>query len=85
MACGAGRDACCVATQMERSKTGETEIPVTGVFQRLYDVRNYTGVYAERFRSGDGRINSHADNRYVGGRLGERAERTRKLHTALSP
>ena len=50
---------------MERAKTGETEIPVSGVFQRLYDVRNYTGVYAERFRSGDGRINSHADNRYA--------------------
>jgi len=49
--------------QMEMAKTGETEVPMTGVYARLYDVRNYTGVYAERFRSGDGRINSHADNR----------------------
>ena len=55
--------------QLEMAKTGETEIPVTGVFKRLYDVRNYTGVYAERFRSGDGRINSHADNRYVPARV----------------
>jgi len=49
--------------QMEMAKTGETEVPMTGVYARLYDVRNYTGVYAERFRSGDGRINGHADNR----------------------
>jgi hypothetical protein len=30
----------------------------TNVFKRLYDTKNYTGVYAERFRAGgDGRIN----------------------------
>jgi hypothetical protein len=44
-------------------KTGDTEIPLNGVYKRLYDVRSYTGVYAERFRSGDGRINGEADNR----------------------
>jgi len=31
--------------------------------KKLYDPRSYTGVYAERFRSGDGRINGEADNR----------------------
>jgi hypothetical protein len=44
-------------------KTGETEQPLSGVFKKLYDVRSYTGVYAERFRSADGRINGEADNR----------------------
>jgi hypothetical protein len=44
-------------------KTGETEVPLTGVYKKLYDVRSYTGVYAERFRTGDGRINCEADNR----------------------
>lgn len=29
----------------------------------LLRARSYTGVYAERFRSGDGRINGEADNR----------------------
>jgi hypothetical protein len=33
------------------------------VYKKLYDVRSYTGVYAERFRTGDGRINGEADNR----------------------
>lgn len=51
------------AVQLEMQKTGETEVPLTGVFKKLYDVRSYTGVYAERFRSGDGRINGDADNR----------------------
>lgn len=50
-------------TQAERSKTGENTGEMTGVFKRLYDVSTYTGVYAERFRSGDGRINSHSGNR----------------------
>jgi hypothetical protein len=49
--------------QVEMEKTGETEVPLTGIFKRLYDVRSYTGVYAERFRSGDGRINGETDNR----------------------
>ena len=31
------------------------------VFERLYDTRSYTGVYAERFKGADGRINSHTD------------------------
>jgi hypothetical protein len=47
----------------EQRKTGETEVPLTGIFKRLYDPRSYTGVYAERFKSGDGRINGEADNR----------------------
>ena len=47
----------------EMDKTGETELPLEGVFKKLYDPRSYTGVYAERFRSGDGRINGEADNR----------------------
>ena len=47
----------------ELQKTGETEVPLSGVFKKLYDVRSYTGVYAERFRSADGRINGEADNR----------------------
>lgn len=47
----------------EMSKTGDTEVPLTGVFKKLYDPRNYTGVYAERFRTGDGRINGESDNR----------------------
>ena len=47
----------------EMQKTGESEVPLKGIFKRLYDVRNYTGVYAERFRSGDGRINGESDNR----------------------
>jgi hypothetical protein len=47
----------------EMEKTGETELPLEGVFKKLYDPRSYTGVYAERFRSGDGRINGEADNR----------------------
>jgi hypothetical protein len=49
--------------QQEMQKTGETEVPLTGVYKKLYDVRSYTGVYAERFRTGDGRINGEADNR----------------------
>jgi hypothetical protein len=49
--------------QAEMHKTGETQVPLRGVFAKLYDVRSYTGVYAERFRSGDGRINGEADNR----------------------
>jgi hypothetical protein len=49
--------------QAEMQKTGETEIPLTGVFKKLYDPRSYTGVYAERFRSGDGRINGETENR----------------------
>lgn len=44
-------------------KTGDSQVPLKGVFAKLYDVRSYTGVYAERFRSGDGRINGEADNR----------------------
>jgi len=48
---------------LEVAKTGETEVPLTGVYKKLYDVRSYTGVYAERFRSADGRINGEADNR----------------------
>jgi len=47
----------------ECTKTGETEFPLSGVFKKLYDPRSYTGVYAERFRSADGRINGEADNR----------------------
>lgn len=47
----------------EMEKTGESEIPLTGIFKKLYDVRSYTGVYAERFRSGDGRINGESENR----------------------
>ena len=49
--------------QNEMLKTGETEVPLSGVYKKLYDVRSYTGVYAERFRTGDGRINGDADNR----------------------
>ena len=49
--------------QRECQKTGETEVPLSGVYKKLYDVRSYTGVYAERFRSADGRINGEADNR----------------------
>jgi len=47
----------------EMSKTGETEIPLEGVYKKLYDPESYTGVYKERFRSGDGRINGETDNR----------------------
>jgi hypothetical protein len=47
----------------EMQKTGESEIPLSGVYKKLYDPRYYTGVYAERFRSGDGRINGESDNR----------------------
>jgi len=47
----------------EQEKTGETEVPLTGIYKRLYDPRSYTGVYAERFRSGDGRINGDTDTR----------------------
>ncbi|CAE7780370.1 TPPP2, partial [Symbiodinium sp. KB8] len=47
----------------EMEKTGEDVVPLAGIYKRLYDVRNYTGVYAERFRSGDGRINGESDNR----------------------
>jgi len=32
-----------------------------GVFDRLTDPQGYTGVYAERFRTGDGRINADYD------------------------
>ena len=49
--------------QVEMGKTGETEVPLTGVYKKLYDPRSYTGVYAERFRTGDGRINGESDNR----------------------
>jgi len=49
--------------QNEMLKTGDTEVPLSGVYKKLYDVRSYTGVYAERFRTGDGRINGDADNR----------------------
>ncbi len=49
--------------QAECAKTGESEVPLSGVYKKLYDVRSYTGVYAERFRSMDGRINGEADNR----------------------
>lgn len=35
--------------------------PEGSVFERLYDTRSYTGVYAERFKGADGRINSHTD------------------------
>jgi hypothetical protein len=49
--------------QIEMGKTGESEIPLSGVFKKLYDPRSYTGVYAERFRTGDGRINGETDNR----------------------
>jgi len=49
--------------QVEMTKTGETEIPLSGVYKKLYDPRSYTGVYAERFRTGDGRINGESDNR----------------------
>ena len=49
--------------QVEMSKTGETEVPLSGVYKKLYDPRSYTGVYAERFRTGDGRINGESDNR----------------------
>ena len=45
------------------AKTGETEVPLTGIFKKLYDVRSYTGVYAERFRSADGRINGDTETR----------------------
>ena len=31
-----------------------------GVFDRLNSVDNFTGVYAERFTTGDGKINSHS-------------------------
>ena len=48
---------------MEKSKTADDEAPISGVFKRLYDVSSYTGVYKERFKSGDGRINSHSSNR----------------------
>ncbi len=34
---------------------------MSGVFDRLTDPQGYTGVYAERFRSGDGRINADYD------------------------
>ncbi|KAA0168170.1 hypothetical protein FNF28_02589 [Cafeteria roenbergensis] len=47
----------------QQAKTGETEVPLTGIYKRLYDPRSYTGVYAERFRSGDGRINGDTDAR----------------------
>jgi hypothetical protein len=33
--------------------------------------RSYTGVYAERFRSGDGRINGDSDNRAGRGYTGD--------------
>jgi hypothetical protein len=49
--------------QVEMSKSGETEVPLSGVYKKLYDPRSYTGVYAERFRSGDGRINGESDSR----------------------
>jgi hypothetical protein len=49
--------------QLEMRKTGDTEIPLTGIYKKLYDPRSYTGVYAERFRTGDGRINGESDNR----------------------
>ena len=49
--------------QVEMSKSGETEVPLSGVYKKLYDPRSYTGVYAERFRTGDGRINGESDNR----------------------
>lgn len=49
--------------QREMRKTGESEFPLSGVFKKLYDPRSYTGVYAQRFRSGDGRINGESDNR----------------------
>lgn len=35
--------------------------PKGSVFDRLYDTRSYTGVYAERFKGADGRINAHTD------------------------
>ena len=49
--------------KQEMEKTGEDVVPLEGIFKKLYDPRSYTGVYAERFRSGDGRINGEADNR----------------------
>ena len=49
--------------QEQMGKTGESVAPLTGAFARLYDVKSYTGVYKERFASGDGRINGDADNR----------------------
>lgn len=47
----------------EMAKTGDTAVPLTGVYKKLYDPRSYTGVYAERFRSGDGRINGDTGSR----------------------
>lgn len=37
------------------------KLPKGSVFDRLYDTRSYTGVYAERFKGADGRINAHTD------------------------
>ena len=34
---------------------------MSSVFDRLYDTRSYTGVYAERFKGQDGRINADTD------------------------
>ncbi len=38
--------------------------------------RSYTGVYAERFRSGDGRINGDTDNCIGRGYVGDTNTRT---------
>jgi hypothetical protein len=54
---------CFAMVKAEMEKTGADVVPLEGIFKKLYDPRSYTGVYAERFRSGDGRINGEADNR----------------------
>jgi hypothetical protein len=45
--------------QLQKSKR---KSGTRSIWNRLYDPSSYTGVYAERFRSGTGRINAHASD-----------------------
>jgi hypothetical protein len=51
-----------VSVIVKKEKTmASPNLPKGSVFDRLYDTRSYTGVYAERFKGADGRINAHTD------------------------
>ena len=53
-----GEDPFLETEKLERMSTPSKK---PSVFDRLYDTRSYTGVYAERFKGADGRINAHTD------------------------
>ena len=50
-----------VSQSVKKTMASPNKLPKGSVFDRLYDTRSYTGVYAERFKGADGRINAHTD------------------------